>query len=121
MNDKEKGFLQELGFFEAEVETAIQFFYTYRAIHDCLSKNQRALRVVNRTPLFWRTNAGALQASFFMTLGRIFDDNGRRHKKTHNVGRLLTLAQDNMDIFSRASLLRGRGLSGEECARPGEV
>ena len=42
---------------------------------------------------------GAYQTSFFIVLGRIFDQ-----KSPHNIDRLLKVAQENIDIFKKASL-----------------
>lgn len=51
------------------------------------------------TPLFWNTAMGAFQTAFFITLGRIFDQ-----KSPHNIDRLLKLAQENREIFSKEAL-----------------
>jgi len=69
----EKKFEHDLEVFRKEIESAIQFFYCYLAINSELSESKKKLNLVNKTPLFWKTNIGALQISFFITLGRIFD------------------------------------------------
>jgi hypothetical protein len=51
---------------------------------------------LNSAPLFWNTILGGLQTGAFVVLGRIFDGDS-----AHNVGRLLRLAQDNLQIFSK--------------------
>ena len=99
MKTKEDKFLKELEVYRTEVESAIQFLYVDLAINSCLADNKRALDLINRTPLFWVTNGGALQTSFFITLGRIFDQDSK-----HNVDRLLKAAQENAEIFSADSL-----------------
>ena len=100
MINREKTFSHELEVFRIEVDSAIQFFYARLSIHSFLVKNEKALRLVNETPLFWLTIAGALQTSFFISLGRIFD----QETKTHNVYKLLKISQDNSDIFSKEAL-----------------
>ena len=56
-------------------------------------------RLLNRAPLFWNTNLGALQTGSFIILGRIFDQTSK-----HNVDRLLKIGQSNVAIFSKAAL-----------------
>lgn len=96
---KEDMFTDELEVFRTEVESAIQFFYAYLTINAALEDNKKALDLVNKTPLFWRTNIGALQTAFFITLGRIFDQ-----KSQHNVDKLLGIAQKQSVIFSAKAL-----------------
>jgi hypothetical protein len=62
------------------------------------SKKVHALLSV--APLFWNTSIAALQIAAVIALGRLFD----RKAKPHSVFRLLRLAQDNPNIFSRAAL-----------------
>jgi len=110
MRTKEEIFLNELEVYRTEVESAIQFLYTDLTINACLADNKRALELINRTPLFWVTNVGALQTSFFITLGRIFDQDS-----AHNVHRLLRVAQENAEIFS-ADALKTRKIRGSSNA-----
>ena len=112
MKSKEDIFRHELEVFRTEVEASIQFFYTDLTINSVLRDDKKALKIVNRTPLFWRTTVGSLQTSFFIVLGRIFDQNSN-----HNVDKLLQIAQNNAIIFSAEALeLRKR----EENANAGE-
>ncbi|MDP2681600.1 MAG: hypothetical protein Q8P28_02170 [Deltaproteobacteria bacterium] len=99
MKTEEDKFKHEIDIFRTEVESGIQFFYMYLAFNSVLSKNKQALKIVNRTPLFWNTNVGALQTSFFIVLGRLFDQNSN-----HNVDRLIGVAQKHSDIFSAEAL-----------------
>lgn len=99
MKSREQEFVQELEIFRVEVESAIQFCYAFLTLHASLAKDKKAHDIVNRTPLFWNTNLAALQSSFFITLGRIFDQNS-----PHNVDRILKVAQTNSVIFSKAAL-----------------
>ena len=96
---KEDIFTQELEVFRTEVDSAIQFFYVYLTINATLADNKKAHYLVNKTPLFWKTNIGALQTAFFITLGRIFDQ-----KSEHNVDKLLGIAQEQCPIFSTEAL-----------------
>ncbi len=99
MKDKENIFTQELEAFRVEIESATQFLYADLAMNAVLAKDKHKLEIVNRTPLFWRTTAGALHTSFFITLGRIFDQ-----KSNHNVDKILSIAQKQIVIFSKEAL-----------------
>lgn len=104
MKTKEDEFKRELEVFRNEVASGIQFFYTYLAINSVLSKNKQALKIVNLTPLFWKTNVGALQTSFFITLGRIFDNDKDKRYKKHTIDTLLQVTKEHSDIFSAKAL-----------------
>jgi hypothetical protein len=101
MKANEDKFRNELEVYRTEVQAAIQFFYSFLAINASLADNKRALDLVNRSPLFWRTIMGALHSSFFITLGRVFDQ-----RSNHNVDRLLKAAQECPAIFSVEALGR---------------
>ena len=100
MSDPEQLFNEELEIFRTEAQAGAQFLYSYLAFTATVGKNRKALSLINRTPLFWKTIAAALQTSFFIVLGRIFDQ-----KSVHNIDRLLKIAQDNINIFSKATLV----------------
>lgn len=110
MKDRENTFSHELEVFGTEAELVIQFFYTYLSIYASLAYNEKALRLVNKTPLFWQTIVRALRQSSFITLGRIFDQGSK-----HNVDRLLNVARDNAVIFSKEAL-KDRKIKGCENA-----
>jgi len=99
MTSPEARFEQELEVFRTEADAAMQFLYAYLTVHAVAAEHRPVYRLLNRAPLFWNTNLAALQTAAFMALGRVFDQNS-----THNVGRLLRIAQDNPSIFSTASL-----------------
>lgn len=95
----EAQFADELEVFRKDAEQAIQFFYANLAVNAAAARDKRILQLLNRAPLFWNTALGALQTSSFIALGRIFDQ-----KSTHNIDRLLGIAQQNPGIFSKAAL-----------------
>lgn len=97
---KEAEFRRELEVFRTETETAIQYFYARQAFQLVASQDKRVIDVLNRTPRFWNTSLSALQLSSMITLGRIFDPN----PENHSVSRLLSLAQRNLQIFSKTAL-----------------
>lgn len=94
--DKEKKFLEELNIFKNEVVLALKFLYTELAIHNIASKDKEVLKALNRSPTFWNGILSALQSSTFITLGRIFDANGK-----NSINTLLRTTQQNIDIFTK--------------------
>ena len=59
-------------------------------------------KLLNRAPLFCNPCLGALQASAFIALGRVFDSNS-----AHNINQLLKVAQaSRAQLFSKAALSR---------------
>jgi len=99
----EKKFERELEVFQTEVEAATQFLYAFLAVHAVAADNKEVHKLLNHAPLFWNTNLGALQTAAFIVLGRIFDQNS-----THNVDKLLRIAQDNHQIFLKEAFRRRR-------------
>jgi len=107
MKDREDIFTHELEVFRTEIESAIQFFFTDVTMNAVLAEDKHKLAIVNRTPLFWITIFGALRTSFFITLGRIFDQ-----QSNHNIDKLLRIAQERRAIFSKEALeIRKRACS----------
>ena len=101
-------FESELQVFRREAESAVQFFYAWRTVNEVAAKNEAVVATLNKAPLFWNTTLGALQTSAFIALGRVFD----QEQDTHNVDRVLRIAQRNPEIFSLEALAeRKRRLS----------
>ena len=101
MATPEQQFIRELEVFRTEAQAGAQFLYANLSFNSIVSEKKKTHREVNKTPLFWNTAMGALQTSFFIVLGRIFDQNS-----THNIDRLVKFAQENRDIFSKESLAK---------------
>ncbi|WP_341922365.1 hypothetical protein [Polaromonas sp. YR568] len=99
-DSKEVEFQRELEVFRVETETAIQYFYARQAFHLVAAADSRVVAALNLAPRFWNTSTSALQLSAMITLGRIFDPD----PKNHSVSRLLSLAQKNLHIFSKAAI-----------------
>lgn len=100
MRSPEAEFEQELEVFRREAESAVQFFYAWLSVHQVASRNEEVKDLLNTAPLFWNTALGALQSSAFIALGRVFD----KERDTHNIDRLIRLAQNNPNIFSLDAL-----------------
>jgi hypothetical protein len=97
----EQQFIRELEVFRTEAQAGAQFLYAYLSFNSIISENKKTYREINKTPLFWNTTMGSLQTSFFIVLGRIFDQNSM-----HNVDRLIKIAQENSNIFSKEALAK---------------
>jgi hypothetical protein len=104
-------FERELEIFRTEAEAGTQFFYADLAVHAVAADRKAVYELLNQTPLFWNTCLGALQTATFIALGRIFDQGS-----DHNIDKLLRIAQDNPEIFSKAAL--GRRRQGKEAEKP---
>ena len=100
MVDPETEFERELQIFGNDVDEAIQCFYVWLTVHAVARKNRKVYDLLNRDIGFWNLAIGSIQANSLIALGRIFD----RRKDSHNVKRLLKLAELNIAIFSRAAL-----------------
>ena len=98
--DAESEFRSELEIFDNEVEEAIQCFYAEQAIHNVGRKNRSVYEALNRNAAFWNLTSRAFQANALIVLGRIFDKDSR----THSIQRLLNLAVNHPEVFSRPAL-----------------
>lgn len=94
-------FERELKNYRSEVTSVTFYFYTYLAVHAVAAQHRPVRELYNKAPSFWNTLTSSLQMSAFIVLGRIFDK-----KSAHNVGKLLRIAQDNPQIFSKEALSR---------------
>lgn len=99
MADVAANFEHELEVLRSEAEAAAQFFYSYLTIHAVAVDHRSVHRLLNGSALFWNTVLAGLQTSTFIVLGRILDQNS-----AHNVDRVLKIAQDHPDIFSKEAL-----------------
>lgn len=96
----EDRFVRELEQFRRDSDTAVLCLYAWQSFRKFAQKDRSRRIAINRCALFWNTNLAALQASLFISLGRIFDND----PKSHCISRLLREAVQNPQIFSRASL-----------------
>jgi hypothetical protein len=99
MKIKEKQFEEELEAFRVDTETAAQFFYVFQIISYRSTKDKAIYNLLTQNLMFWNTIMGALRDAMFITLGRVFDTDNR----THNINRLLEIAEDNSHLFNKSS------------------
>jgi AbiU2 len=101
----EKQFERELEVFRTEAESASQFLFGYFSVHAVAHDHDAVHRLLNTAPLFWNTALAALQQASLIALGRMFDQNS-----VHNIDKVLGLAQQNLQIFTKQALgLRRQG------------
>ncbi|MBW2044103.1 MAG: hypothetical protein JRI96_04360 [Deltaproteobacteria bacterium] len=105
---KDEEFARLLNFVRNEIIRAINSFYTYIEIHNQLASNKALYRKLNRNPSFWNIVLHSLQNTFFITLGRIFDD-----KSENSVHKLVGVCLANPHLFSKESLARRRMKAGK--------
>jgi hypothetical protein len=99
MKITEKQFEEELEAFRVDTETAAQFFYAYQSISYSSTQDKAILNLLTQNLMFWNTIMGALRDSMFISLSRVFDTDNR----THNITRLLKIAEDNPHLFKFTS------------------
>jgi|SRR5450631_2563118 len=95
----EAEFEQELQAFDNDVDEVVQCFYIWRTVHAVARRSRKVYDLLNRNG-FWVVALGSIQANSLIALGRIFD----RDPRTHNVRRLLQLAENNRTLFSKAAI-----------------
>ena len=101
MASPEQQFIRELEVFRTEAQAGAQFLYAYLSFNSIVSEKRKTYNEFNKTPLFWNTTMGSLQTSFFIVLGRIFDQDSK-----HNIDKFVKTAQDNKYIFSKGALAK---------------
>lgn len=106
---EETEFWRDYELIRGEVDRSIETFYTYLSIHKVANDNREIYLTMNRNPSFWNINLYALQTTFFITMGRIFDDG----KDAHSVHKLVSSALAHPEFFSKEALAkrktRGQG------------
>jgi hypothetical protein len=107
-------FEQELEIFRTDEEAAQQDFFCWLSFRHAMLNENGVHRVVNETPLFWRTTHHAMLLSAFITLGRTFDQDSH-----HNLDGLVDIFARDVPSFSKDALRQRKELviSPEEAAR----
>jgi hypothetical protein len=97
-----------------EVTNTIQSFYTWKHVHNYAAENKAVLSQMNQNATFWNILEHALQTSFIITIGRVFD----KDQRSHSIQKLLAEMAAYPEYFAKASLERRKR---EEAARGGDV
>ena len=100
VTDPAAEFEHELQVFDNDVDEVVQCFYIWRTVHAAARTSRKVYDLLNRNAGFWVVALGSIQANSLIALGRIFDTG----KSTHNVRRLLKLAEENSAIFSKEAV-----------------
>jgi hypothetical protein len=96
-----------------DVEGVIASITAYIKFHNLSAADIKVLEKVNRTPDFWRLNAYALETTFFVSLGRVFD-------KRNDAWTIQDLVENTIErpgFFSKAGLRerrRAQGVDGKD-------
>ena len=85
-----------------DVEYAMECLCIARAINDIAQSDPSALRHMNKQPVVWNAINVALQESFIIALGRLFDTDNR----THSIHYLISETLRHPEFFSREALAR---------------
>ena len=85
---------------QQEVALAIECFYAHEEMNNYAAENPAVLRGFNEAAFFWITVRYSLLTTFFITLGRLFDEDG----DTLSLGKLLRATAEHPDYFSKEAL-----------------
>ncbi|MEK6299647.1 MAG: hypothetical protein AABO41_02910 [Acidobacteriota bacterium] len=105
----EQEFRSDLTIIESEVERAIESFFTYDEIGSLASNNEEILKKLNANAPFWYTVLYALQCSFYISLGRVFDDN----PDAHSIHKVVNACIAHPQFFSKETLTKRKMQSSE--------
>ncbi len=95
--------------FHQELTLACQAFFAWKAIHNLLSNDRKLYNSFNRNALSWNLIMHSLQATFFITLGRIFDTD----QNSFSVHKVFRCCKKEIHQFNREGL-RSRRLENEK-------
>jgi DNA-binding ferritin-like protein len=99
--------------FRAEIDTAAQAFFLWRAINRRASEDRGIYRGLNEQALSWNILTHSLQTTFFIVLGRLFDTDG----DAFSVHAFLRSCIENVEQFSKDAL-RQRKLANSSGGEP---
>jgi hypothetical protein len=83
-----------------DVEAAIKSNHAYLTINNLVVGERTIYEKVNRFPEFWTLNSFALQTTFFIVFGRLFDTRA----DSYSVQKLIEATIGNPAFFSKAAL-----------------
>jgi hypothetical protein len=88
------------GLIEGQITGATKAFYTYMEINKFAATGNENYQKINRDGHFWSGQLYALQTTWFIILGRLFD----RTKDAYSIHDFLEATVDYKDFFSKKSL-----------------
>jgi DNA-binding ferritin-like protein len=99
--------------FRAEVDTAAQAFFLWKAINNHASADRGIYRGLNEQALSWNILTHSLQITFFVVLGRLFDTDA----DAFSVHAFLRSCIEDIEQFNKDAL-RERKLAGSSGDKP---
>jgi hypothetical protein len=96
-----------------DVEAAIKSNYAYFTIHRLAAADRKILDKYQRAAHFWTLNTYALQTTFFIAFGRIFDE----RKDCFSIQKLVKATIANPALFSKTAL-RARRRKNDNMTKP---
>jgi len=97
----ERQFENALDDFGSEAEIPRLYLSIYETVNDRAVEDDVVHQMLNQHAGFWCLTVNALFESSLVSLHRLFDSDSKR-----NAARLLTLAEEHIDIFTRPQLAR---------------
>ena len=97
-----------------EVTNASWSFYVWKHINNVACNNAEVQKALSKNALCWRVITHSLQNTFLITLGRIFDNDGR----SLTAERLLKMCITHINQFG-GEALRDRKMAGVDGPEPG--
>jgi len=88
----------------SEIMVASQAFFAWKSIHNIAAKDKCIEKAINKNALSWNIYLHSLQATFFITIGRIFDIDSR----SCSIHFLFRYCKDNIDEFTKKKLKKRR-------------
>src|SRR5438552_13700982 len=82
-----------------DVEAAIKSNYAYFTIHSLAAADRKIFDKYQRAAHFWTLNTYALQTTFFIAFGRIFDE----RKDCFSIQKLVNATIANPGFFSKTA------------------
>jgi hypothetical protein len=82
-----------------EVSIAASSFYAWKSIHNLAASDNEIFQVLNTNALSWNVILHSLQITFFITLGRLFDEDNR----SLTVNTFISRCQNGIAQFSKSA------------------
>ena len=95
-------FDESLNLIEKNLDEAIGAYFVYDNIMQNAVLNEMFLQKLNQNKYFWRYIFYSLQTTYFMCLGRIFDNKS----KSLSINAFLNECTRNINLFSKTELMK---------------
>ena len=93
-------YLKEINLLSTEIDNGGIVYHMHEELNHLTLEDEDARDTINMDALFWLAHRHSLQATLFITLGRIFDSD----QDNYSIQRLLTATLANIHIFARDAL-----------------